>query len=395
MFDFSLWERDHVLARQPGGRYTCEVCRRSWMRRPKTYCAGVPVYDFNARPPDLKTYTQLRRLKRWPADRAQPDGAYFVRKSPYRRYLYSLAASRPWRVPTLRQQEAIAKMRVGLVEHYTCKRCGWYDASQGKDRYASRLYDGWCGACWQEYHQRQRQIEVCRRLATWASDPGFVIFDCETSGLDYQLDEVLELSIIHSSGAVLFHSLVRPHTFYRGRSLATHIHGLTYEDLESAPQLADVWPQVVAILRRYRRVIAFNAEFDSIMLERSARRYNLRVPRLTWVCLMQEVSWAWGRWSEWHQSYSYISLKGACSLLGVERSDQAHRALGDCQAARAVLYALVTKDGHIDLEAPPAHVPARVRGRVRWTTAESRQPVLVSADGGDAFDPFLDSDDLP
>ena len=25
-FDFSFWERDHVLVKQPGGRYACEVC---------------------------------------------------------------------------------------------------------------------------------------------------------------------------------------------------------------------------------------------------------------------------------------------------------------------------------------------------------------------------------
>ena len=64
---------------------------------------------------------------------------------------------------------------------------------------------------------------------------------------------------------------------------------------------------------------------------------------------MQEFSWGWGHWSDWHQSYSYISLQGACSILGVERSDQAHRALGDCQAALAVLRALVARHGHIDL----------------------------------------------
>jgi hypothetical protein len=93
--------------------------------------------------------------------------------------------------------------------------------------------------------------------------------------------------------------------------------------------------------------------------------------------------------------YVYISLAGACSLLGVERFDQAHRALGDCQAALAILRALVARHGQISLEAPPAHVPARVRGRTRWTTAESRQSVPVSAGGGDEFDPFLDSDDLP
>lgn len=389
-FDFHLWERTHVLVREVDGRYSCGVCQRSWSRRPKTFCAGLPVYDFHARPPDLLTFTQLRRLKRWPADRRAPDAAYFIRKSPYRRYLYSLATSKPWRTPTERQREAIVKMRVGLIEHYTCKRCGWYDQSHGKKRSVLHLDDGWCGACWQEYHQRQRQADVCQRLAAWTSDPDYVILDCESTGLDYQLDEIVELSIIHSSGATLFNSLVQPHTFYRGRSLATHIHGITYEDLEPAPQLVEVWPQIAAILRRYRRVITFNAEFDSIMLERSAQRYGLRVPRVTsWECLMQEFSYGWGRWSGWHQSYSSVSLEGAHHMLGIERADQAHRALGDCRAVLAVLRELAGRS--INLEAPPKHVPARVRERSRWTSAEIVAPVALSSGSMDDFDLFLDN----
>jgi DNA polymerase III epsilon subunit-like protein len=390
-FNFQLWEREHKLERLADKRYTCEVCRRVWARKPRTVCAGLPIYDFKARPADLLTFTQLRRLKRWPADRSEPDGAYFVRKSPYRRYLYSLEQSRPWRTPTPRQREAIQKMRVGLVQHYTCQRCGYYDKSHGKDKWATHVRRGWCAACWNKWNQEYRQREVCKRLHAFAEEE-YLILDSETTGLDFKVDEIVELSILHSSGVLLFSSLIRPTNFYPGRALASSIHGLHYEDLEHAPTLEEVWPQVSALLRRYRRCIIYNAVFDVSMLESGAKRFGKRVPSVKWECLMEEVTWGWGGWSEYHQSYSYVSLDGACWVAHVKR-EQAHRAAADCRATLAVTRELVSRHGHLVEMVPPKIKEPRYRPwRGNWWTAGRDAEEEREAS---AFDPFLDADDFP
>lgn len=388
-FDFLQWEREHELARLEDGRYSCQVCRRVWKRKPRTVCAGLPVYDFAARPPDLLTFTQLRRMKRWPAERSSPDGAYFIRKSPYRRYLYSLEQSRPWRVPSPGQRGAIAKMRLGLVARYTCQRCGYYDKSQGKSRWAMEVDRGWCASCWNRYHQAYRQQEVCQRLHTFVEGGEYIIVDSETTGLDIDLDEIVELSILHSSGTVLLNSLIRPTTLYPGRSLASGIHGLHYEDLASAPTLEEVWPVVRAVLRRYRRGMIYNAAFDVTMLERGAKRFGERVPGVQWECLMEEVSWGWGSWNENHQRYRYVSLDGACQVAQVKQ-EQAHRALADCRATLAVVRELATWDGHIERLEPPQVTEKRLRKR-RWDGWQTRRS---EAQYDNDVDPFVASGDV-
>lgn len=392
-FNFQFWEREHALERLAGGRYFCGVCKRTWVCKPRTVCAGLPVYNFHARPADLLTFSQLRRLKRWPADRSEPDGAYFIRKSPYRRYLYSLEQSRPWRVPSPHQQEAIQRMRAGLVQHYTCQRCGYYDKSHGKDKWATRMSRGWCAACWNKYHQEYRQREVCKRLHAFVEDGAgeYLILDSETTGLDFNLDEIVELSILHSSGAMLFSSLIRPTNFYPGRYLASGIHGLHYEDLEHAPTLEEVWPQVRAILRRYRRCIIYNALFDVSMLEYGVKRFGQRVPSVKWECLMEEVTWGWGRWSTYHQSYTYVSLDGACGVAHVKR-EQAHRAEADCRATLAVLHELAAWHGHL-VNVEPPRVKERVKRPRRgadWWTEGADQKRREEED-----DPFLVGNDHP
>jgi DNA polymerase III epsilon subunit-like protein len=356
------YERAHDLARQEDGRWTCPHCRLTWRRKPRTFCAGVPVYRYGQWPEDLYTHTQLRCMKRWPRDREQPDGAYFLRKSPYRRWLYSLADSRPWRVPTPRQVEAIARMRAGLVARYTCQRCGYYDKSHGKSKHVQHVRNGWCDSCWDKYQSVARRKEVCSWARKYLDAPsGFVVIDSETTGLHRGLDEIIELAIVHSSGTVLFNSLIQPENLAERNFLATDIHGITREDLENAPRLPEVWPTIRAVLRHWPRVLVYNASFDHTMLESTALRYGYRVPGAPygqlWECLMHQCARYGGIWSSYHGGWSYWTLDGISSLLGVERQGDRHRALSDALVALDVVRALAHQDGTLVLESPPEPEP--------------------------------------
>jgi hypothetical protein len=48
----------------------------------------VPVYISYKVPGELKTFTQLAREQKQPADRALPNGAYRILRAPYYRFLY-------------------------------------------------------------------------------------------------------------------------------------------------------------------------------------------------------------------------------------------------------------------------------------------------------------------
>src|SRR5262249_38773527 len=151
------------------GRYTCNLCRLQWKRKPKTFCTGVPVYRYGTWPQGLYTYTQLRRdLSMKPLDREEPQGCYFLRKSPYRRWLYHVEKSVHRRVPTALQREAIEKMRAGLVARYTCAHCGYYDQAHGQGRYRKRVdrSSGLCDDCDRLKYRREKQAQVC----AWAHE---------------------------------------------------------------------------------------------------------------------------------------------------------------------------------------------------------------------------------
>ncbi|MBA2397010.1 MAG: 3'-5' exonuclease [Ktedonobacteraceae bacterium] len=274
--DYEGYERAHEVVRLVDGDYVCNLCQLIWKRRPQTFCAGVPVYRYGYWPKGLYTYTQLRRdLKMQPIDREQPDGAYFIRKSPYRRWLYTIERAIPRRVSTPLQGEAITKMRAGLVAHYTCQRCGWHDKSQGKNKLALRIRDGWCVSCWDVFQRLELQVAQCKWARNYIDAGSFVVLDTETTGLERE-DEVIELAIVEGrSGTVLFNSLIQPENLAERDSFATHIHGITRKDLETAPRFPDVWPVIRAILRRYRRVIVYNAEFDYFQLKYSAAEREL------------------------------------------------------------------------------------------------------------------------
>jgi DNA polymerase III epsilon subunit-like protein len=361
--DFEGYERSHELVKLSDGRYTCNRCRLQWKRRPKTFCAGVPVYRYGTWPDGLYTYTQLRReLSMKPLNREEPQGCYFLRKSPYRRWLYHVDQSVHRRVPTGPQREAIAKMRAGLVRRYTCAHCGYYDYTHGQGRYKTKVdrVSLLCDSCERLKYRREKQALV----AQWAHDylemVEFVVVDSETTGLnEYKGDEIIELAIVHSSGVVLFSSLIQ--TQDPGRvDMATHIHGITQQMLSEAPTFPEVWPTIRGILRRYRKILVYNAPFDHDLLDTTAARYGYRVPWASWTCLMDEYAVYYGAWHSYWQSYTWQKLKVACRDLGVEVHGPDHRALPDALSALGVLKALAALHGHIKL-LPLYRVPTEER----------------------------------
>ncbi len=180
--------------------------------------------------------------------------------------------------------KAIAKMRAALVTTYTCRACGTSDGSHRQSR--SGDSQGYCASCWRESvaASDRRASAPGRRHTEERGD--HVVLDSETSGLSPARDEVLEHAIIHSSGAVLFSSLIQPENPQRP-DLATHIHGITGEMLASAPHFPAVWPVIAAILRRFRRVLVYNAAFDYRLLRQ-------RLPATGYVSLAAcgSVSWS-------------------------------------------------------------------------------------------------------
>ena len=149
--------------------------------------------------------------------------------------------------------------------------------------------------------------------AEWArevlADPRTAVLDTETTGLR---GYVVEISI-YDGKTFLIDTLVNPEAPIEPG--AQRIHGLTTEKLADAPAFGKVWPALEGILSG-RRIIVWNADFDSGVIRRELARLRVDVPPLKWECAMR-------RYSDWYHGYedaTFMRLNGG------------HRAGQDCSA---------------------------------------------------------------
>lgn len=103
---------------------------------------------------------------------------------------------------------------------------------------------------------------------TPVEDLTYAVFDVETSDLDWNNGgRVIQVGVVVADGhghvIDRWCSKVRPPD---GRAGATHIHGISDEDLIDAPTFADVAPEVMARMNGRIRV-AHNAPFDTTYLD--------------------------------------------------------------------------------------------------------------------------------
>ena len=185
------------------------------------------------------------------------------------------------------------------------------------------------------------------RLAQWARDllsREFVIFDVETTGLDYDWDRIVQIGVIDHTGKVLLDTLIKPCVHIPPE--ATQIHGITNEMVKDAPTFGEIHPSLFEALN-YRVWVCYNLDFDRGFLVEECARHNLRPPlpslwadtdpaqRREMYCAMSAYAAFWGE-QRWSGGYKWQRLTDACAQQGIEVNG-AHSAVGDCLMTLALL----------------------------------------------------------
>ncbi|ELD4018342.1 3'-5' exonuclease, partial [Salmonella enterica] len=116
---------------------------------------------------------------------------------------------------------------------------------------------------------------------------------------------------------------------------AAAVHGISDEDLVSAPS----WPDIAQQLQHHigqRPLVIFNAEFDTRILKQTAAAHNdpaSWLDSLTVYCAMRLAAGYYGPTNR----YGTISLSGAVSQAGLSWTGEAHSAVTDAvMTARVV-----------------------------------------------------------
>lgn len=142
------------------------------------------------------------------------------------------------------------------------------------------------------------------------ADPKTAVLDTETTGLHGFLCEIS----VYDGDQFLVDTLVSPQVPVEPG--AQRVHGLSAAQLEGSPLFGDIWEQLDQVIAS-RRIIVWNADFDSAVIHREVLRHGkLALPSLRWECAMR-------RYSDWHydmRDARFMKLNGG------------HRAGEDCKA---------------------------------------------------------------
>ena len=125
---------------------------------------------------------------------------------------------------------------------------------------------------------------------------------------------------------------------------ASRIHGIYAKDVAGAPAWMDIWQRVSNILNS-RTVIIYNAAYDIRMMHQSCeaayggRPYYWPFNIDTFQCAMLAYAQFRGEWNEYRGDWKWQKLELACQQMGIDTRDiTAHRAAGDCEMTRRLVY---------------------------------------------------------
>ncbi len=168
----------------------------------------------------------------------------------------------------------------------------------------------------------------------------FVIFDCETTGLDASYDRIVQIGVVDHIGNVLVDTFVRPGMHIPAD--ASRIHGITDAMVASAPIFSELYPKLYVL--QGKPWVIYNVNFDLPFLRNECRRHGLHIispakteegmPDLS--CAMEMYAEFYGDWSDYHGDYRWQKLTSACRQQGV-RVDRAHSAADDCLLTLALI----------------------------------------------------------
>lgn len=176
-------------------------------------------------------------------------------------------------------------------------------------------------------YSRYSQLNRKKILKKPISETRFVVLDTETTGLQpYAGDEIISIAMMEYQGLQAsgnqFETLINPQCPVPQDS--TEIHGLTDVDVENAPVLVDVLPDILRFIDK-AVVVGHHVQFDFRFLNKTLKRYlgfQLNNPWLDTMLLFLAHKGQLGH-------YQLEDVARACRIEIHDR----HTAMGDTQAA--------------------------------------------------------------
>lgn len=105
----------------------------------------------------------------------------------------------------------------------------------------------------------------------------FIAMDFETANRFPESACSLALVMIRNNRIVdRFYTVINPQMPFDSQNIK--IHQITATDVQNAPTMAEVWPQIKKLYQPGMLVAAHNARFDTRVMKMSLARYNIEAP---------------------------------------------------------------------------------------------------------------------
>ena len=185
-----------------------------------------------------------------------------------------------------------------------------------------------------------QKTEYKNKAKVWAherlADSNTVILDLESTGLlrEDPDTEIAQVCILDIYGRPLFSMLLKPAQPMSDKVIG--IHHISNEQVINQP----VFPQIakiIAFVLKDKHVVAWNMEFDWVLLTHMFKKYDLPKPEVAGLsCAMDRYSeWA-GEWNSKRNAFRWQKLP---NFLG----EETHDAQVDCRNALKAIQKMACK----------------------------------------------------
>lgn len=174
----------------------------------------------------------------------------------------------------------------------------------------------------QEKLERERQERI-----NFFRTAELVCFDCETTGTNFDKDEILKLSIIDRNNNVLFNELIKP-IHKRKWDDAETVNHISPQDVKTAKPITDYLQQLQEIFDKAELLVGYNLEFDMNFLSNSGILFREQKQ----FDVMLEFAEIYGEYNKRFGDYKWQKLSKCAAYYHYKWEGRAHDSLADTKA---------------------------------------------------------------
>ena len=267
--------------------------------------------------PHWYSKTELKKMKLMPKINVKPV-ALVNRKYYESYYLYDINKTTVFKLTYKQKNEVKKRNQINKLKK-TCSVCKKIIKEKDRcyDYHKECFLDYICKNCYDKIYEEQ-QKEYINNLM----NDNIICLDVEATGLDLNIDEVLQVSVINSNGDILINEYCKPEHKENWEE-STYINGITPEQVKDCKYYKFYQDKIQKLIDEADVIVGYNIYFDLGLLKCNYKNKKI-------IDVMKIFSYVYGEWSDYHKSYKWQKLINCASYYNYEFN--AHDSLEDIKA---------------------------------------------------------------